>query len=903
MKKKTTMMRLAACLLAAVMLGACGGGGNAGSSESTGQGGTGSGGGRQEGTVNKDLVYREEEVTFSDSSIRMDELSRPVFKDGRVYSAGNHYEEMPLGPEGEMPEGGEMPPEGEMPEGGEAPAEGEIPPGDGMPPEDPAEVVGHSVFYRIDFSPEGGDVNRIVLDDNVTDYYYGSECFDNEYNMYTVKTIYGERTGEDDVLFYEMLNSSGAGGGAMMMPAGGGEPPSDTGEMEDELPAPAEEEVTEEETREVTEETEETGTGEPGMEMPVWDDMGPAAEQYFLMKYDAEGNVVFETQMQPPANADFYSIGSMVHVEDVGVLVSSNTGIDLYSEEDGSFIKTVYETDQWPDMLVNGKGEVFIMGFEQGGIRMQQFDPEKGEMDAGEMLPDRMWMYDIYSMKPGLSSDFLLTDESGIYTWNVGDDAPERIVSYIDSDLDINYINNYVQLSETEFFLFYFRESETMDAPSTVVCSRLTKVPPEEVADKTVLTLGTNWISSEVRREVVNFNRTNDTYRISVIDYSKYITEGNWDAGYAQMNQDIISGNAPDLMILESAVQIESYEAKGILEPLDEYFANDPEISLDNYMTNVFDAYRYRDKLYMVIPTFSARSYVMKKKFADSIDRWDYETLTRMVNDMGLKYDELFGWPMSNEDFVQMAILLDVQSFVDWGEQRAKFDTKEFIDLLNFAGNFPSRDQIPDNWWEEGDRETYFRNDRSILTQAYYDSFEEYAQMRYGVFGEEVAFIGFPREGGEGGSTVMAGMQLAMNAKAKDKDACWQFMRRFLLDEYQDRYIGSYGLPVGKKQLEAKAERAMERQFWINEATGEKVYYDNTYYLGGEEITIPPLTQEDVDQCMALFESLDAPYSYNEKMMEMVMEEITPFFKGQKSAEEVARIIQSKMQVYIDENS
>ena len=68
------------------------------------------------------------------------------------------------------------------------------------------------------------------------------------------------------------------------------------------------------------------------------------------------------------------------------------------------------------------------------------------------------------------------------------------------------------------------------------------------------------------------------------------------------------------------------------------------------------------------------------------------------------------------------------------------------------------------------------------------------------------------------------------------------------------------------------------------------------------EVEIKPSTQEDVDQVKDLVENTTAVYgAASEEVTNIINEEAAAYFSGQKSAEEVAKIIQSRMQVYLSE--
>lgn len=54
---------------------------------------------------------------------------------------------------------------------------------------------------------------------------------------------------------------------------------------------------------------------------------------------------------------------------------------------------------------------------------------------------------------------------------------------------------------------------------------------------------------------------------------------------------------------------------------------------------------------------------------------------------------------------------------------------------------------------------------------------------------------------------------------------------------------------------------------------------------------------------MALIEVASPAASQDSEIMTIISEEAEGFFKGQKSAEEVAAIIQSRARIYVSENS
>ena len=72
--------------------------------------------------------------------------------------------------------------------------------------------------------------------------------------------------------------------------------------------------------------------------------------------------------------------------------------------------------------------------------------------------------------------------------------------------------------------------------------------------------------------------------------------------------------------------------------------------------------------------------------------------------------------------------------------------------------------------------------------------------------------------------------------------------------------------------------------------------------MNGEEIKLDPLSQEQVERIVGFILSVDKCYYYNESIMNIINEEMDAFYTGQKTAQEVAKTIQNRAQLYVDEN-
>ena len=176
--------------------------------------------------------------------------------------------------------------------------------------------------------------------------------------------------------------------------------------------------------------------------------------------------------------------------------------------------------------------------------------------------------------------------------------------------------------------------------------------------------------------------------------------------------------------------------------------------------------------------------------------------------------------------------------------------------------------------------------------------FRDYQYVQQGTFGEPVTMIGYPTGNGDG-SAIMPALQMAMSAKSSCKEGAWQFLRYYLTDEYQDAI--PYGLPLSIKKLDSMGEEAMKKPTYTDE-NGNEVESEDYYYLGGVEIPINPMTKEEVENFKKTLYSFNQVYNYDDNLIQIIEEEAAAFFNGQKSAKDVAAIIQSRVKIYVNEN-
>lgn len=198
------------------------------------------------------------------------------------------------------------------------------------------------------------------------------------------------------------------------------------------------------------------------------------------------------------------------------------------------------------------------------------------------------------------------------------------------------------------------------------------------------------------------------------------------------------------------------------------------------------------------------------------------------------------------------------------------------------------------------------QSDKILLMQNSISSVQEF-QMLTGLFGEKVAFVGYPNSERKGNLVQPNGGCMGLSSKSENKDGAWEFMKTMISEEYQDSLIrehGNWGFPIRKETLEKQFEKDMTPEYYEDE-NGEKVEQAKTTWGWDDfEMEIMAATQEEIDAVKALIASAEKTSSNvnDEQLTNIITEESEPFFKGQKTAADTAAIIQNRIQIYVNEN-
>ena len=563
-----------------------------------------------------------------------------------------------------------------------------------------------------------------------------------------------------------------------------------------------------------------------------------------------------------------------------------------------------------PTLLSNGRlgllNYIYDEEKETGAWTMKTVDPEAQDWGEEYTLPENA-----YNAYPG-GGEYLFYYQNGdsIYGYKAGAAEGEKIFSWIDSDIN---------RSNMEFFSFLpdgrvvVVTREWQSDNSKVELAIMTATDRSELPEKTTLTYAAMYLGYDVRSQIIEFNKTSDKYRIEVRDYSEFATAEDSSAGLTRLNTEIVAGNVPD-MLETGSIPLRQYAAKGLLEDLWPFIEGDTDIGgRAGVMEHVLNAAEQDGKLYEIFTNFAIRTVAGPKNIVGDRMSWTLADLQEALAKMP-EGCAIFGQTDTKTDMLSNVMAQNADSFVDWSTGQCRFDSEDFKALLAFCNSFPAEYDWENSQDEWEDPYTRIISGKQMLTSVYFSQLRWDFLENDGLFKSQggAAFIGYPREDGGVGSGFTTNGGVAMSAACKDKEGAWSFMRTRLLSQSTDEESARYwsNFPVNKADFDKMVEEAMTVQYEQDEngqplldENGQPIEIKETWWISDDlQLEQGAVTQEQYDRFMALYNATDSVYYFDEAIYDIVADMAGAYFAGDRSLDDTAAQIQSRVNLYVNEN-
>ena len=644
---------------------------------------------------------------------------------------------------------------------------------------------------------------------------------------------------------------------------------------------------------------------------------------YYLVKVDAEGNIVSETYISADlmvtdeSGNSYQSTPNNLVFSGGKLLFCVETTIKVFNTDTVTKEAEYKITDQYIDNLyVGASGTVYYAIWGENGQELYKFDPNTGKGDKTEFTGIEQ-LYN-YQFAPGSNGyEFTLTSEDGIYGYNPGDNAPTELCSYTNSDLDMTSGNasSPIFLDDGRILLcFYDYESSQNDVLV------LSKVDPSTVKEKYVITVGGRYIDYQIKRALMKFNRTSDEYKVVFKDYSKYDNESNnYNGAYEALDKDILSKNeAPDIIFVDSyGMDYKSYISKGVFANLEKFMEADESFNKDDYLANVFEASKINGHLYTIVPTVNFMTLAGKKSIFGDRTHWTMKEFLEMHRSLG-EGEQMLSEP-TRDSYGSIMLMIAEKEFID-ENGNCSFDNDNFKDILAYIKDLPADYQAYQDKWQDNnywnEQQLSYSKGTTKLYTAYISNFDMIPELE-NYMGEEVALIGFPTASEDAsGVIIQPNAELAVNANSKVTAGCWEVLKYLLSDEYQNQFSGdrsdnsgsyggdSYTFPIKKSIVEKKMKNDLLPRYYTEyDENGNETQVEQPRYtwIGDTKVEKRKSTEEDVARLYEMVNSANFFARENKDVNEIILSEAEPYFDNQKSVDEVVGIINSRVRLYVSQ--
>ena len=584
------------------------------------------------------------------------------------------------------------------------------------------------------------------------------------------------------------------------------------------------------------------------------------------------------------------------------LVFSGETGEYMFRSEGEGLIQCVVTND----------GRIVYMTGSTEGQRLTTLDATVGGVASSVVYDATAAIRGIFD---GLGEwNVLIFRNNRIYGLNLETMGSAVIIDFETSGIDASMLTRIHRISDDEFVV--------LKQPATGGSAELFKLtydPDAAAIEKVTVTLGVVAADAMVAAMAVDeFNKTSENVRVEIVDYATlYNTESDRTQAVTRFDIDVLGGNAPDMLSF-SGFSPNKYISKGVLADLTGYLENDKNINREHLYEHILDMGRSGGNLFHIITGFHTFALVGKTSvFGDTKDF----TLAKL-NEIAARYPTAeIVCEFTAMEWLDTSVRAVMKDLIDWETGICSFDNADFTESLKLLKRLPNVSFTDIYHGDYTDIEYYedyrdkLQNDRTLLV---------YAPMSYTYairdieadFGEEVTMLGFPSASG-GGTVVVPSFDFGIMESSGKKEAAWEFISWLLQDGNLAR-ISTSITPTNRHDYEERlytemiplVERNFSQTVLFEKYTGRRMNSVMYTITGGASIPDEliemygdyPLSQRDVDRVLESIYSVKYPHSGEAHVMKIVTEEAEAFLNGVRSAEETAKLIQSRVSIYVSEN-
>lgn len=352
-----------------------------------------------------------------------------------------------------------------------------------------------------------------------------------------------------------------------------------------------------------------------------------------------------------------------------------------------------------------------------------------------------------------------------------------------------------------------------------------------------------------------------------------------------QLMAQMTVGEGPDMLVVQRD-QLLLLQEQGVLADLSAVL---PKELQEQIFQGVLQHGMVGDRIYGITYRAGINTMVVSKdKWPE--ETWKYQDIIRLMEeDDKLERFECYDGAVTADTMLYDLAVKNIptgnSAFVDLEGRKCFFDTEEFVSLLEFCKKYGE---------EPGSREYNFdtrvqlkeMSDGKALAYPCVGNLQDFSHVM-ALVGDEYHCVGYPSEKGSGNYLDCQGC-IVVNGASENMEAVADFLRYVLSAKVQRAHgissVRKDVLTVYVKEGDSQREPA----YMLNAG--------NEIPLGGK-----PDGTSFLPEYIELLENSVYSSTWPDALQRIILEEADTFFAGDKTAQEVAGIIQQRVDLYLKE--
>jgi ABC-type glycerol-3-phosphate transport system substrate-binding protein len=387
-----------------------------------------------------------------------------------------------------------------------------------------------------------------------------------------------------------------------------------------------------------------------------------------------------------------------------------------------------------------------------------------------------------------------------------------------------------------------------------------------------------------------------------------------------RVNTKLMSGAGTDIYAMD-ILPLHKYVESKTLENLEPYMNLDPDFNKADYRQNIIEALRYKDGIWFMpmdysfyyfaydptlVPGIIAAGFGMDKSFS-------FEDLLKL----GIAMFDTEGshqlFQMEWNYICSRLLNENMQSFINLDTRRANFVDGRFTALLNSTKEYADLGYIPQGHSDQRGIEELMKElmqpSATASEARCYFKLETNSSLINEIitqFPQVMRIMGFVDSGFISADNKIAGIHanadglvpftywqgFAVNSQSKNKALAWAFIKYLLSYEMQIANLWDIGLAINNK---ARAEKAEFSLF------GNRLENLQTALNNQQRQALVEFLEEYKATVEKLSDSINSFVLLDASIIDMIGPELSYFFDGTRSADEVARVLQNRADLYLSE--